>query len=336
MGDAVGVPPALDALIADLECLDGAEAFVHPERMADGDEAKTDRTRRARAHRSACRGPARGAATRPTAFSPRSRAGGTTSTTTNGVRGITGDVVLLHVATMTNLFAAIGWTLCLVLLDPDVRERGSRREADRGFLDRCALEAVRIGQRSIMLRQVLKPCEVDDGTTTYHVEPGVLLATMLPLTNTTALPGLDRFDPERWAGRRLREGDALDAKEAVTTFGHGSHRCPAQRFSLSAIGRVVERLLATFDLRPQFDGRARGAVADRWRRPVGRPLPGRLRPQARRYCAAHHRRGSVMADEIEFDTPWRRDLGRVGNRARRVGRRQGRRRRDRQRCRVAG
>ena len=170
------------------------------------------------------------------------------------VRGVTGDVVLLHIATMTNLFAALGWTLCLVLLDPDVRGRVEARagSVDRGYLDRCALEAVRIGQRSIMLRSVLKPCELDDGATTYRVEPGVLLATMLPLTNTSALPGLDRFDPDRWSGRRLRDGEALEAKEEVTTFGHGSHRCPAQRFSLSAIGRAVERLFSTFELRPGF------------------------------------------------------------------------------------
>ena len=76
---------------------------------------------------------------------------------------------------------------------------------------------------------------------------------MLPLTNTTARPGLERFDPDRWMGHRLRDDDALDAKELVTTFGHGSHRCPAQRFSLSAIGRAMERLFATFDLEPGFD-----------------------------------------------------------------------------------
>jgi len=39
----------------------------------------------------------------------------------------------------------------------------------------------------------------------------------------------------------------------VTTFGHGSHRCPAQRFSLSAIGRTIERLLTTFALQPRFE-----------------------------------------------------------------------------------
>src|SRR6476660_81056 len=40
MGDAAGAPPQLDSLIADLEHLDGAEAFVHPERMAGGGTSK--------------------------------------------------------------------------------------------------------------------------------------------------------------------------------------------------------------------------------------------------------------------------------------------------------
>ena len=260
MGDAAGVPPQLDSLIADLECLDGAEAFVHPERMAGADTAKTvERDALARIER---------------IVADRLSAGEASAGASDGflgeiarrwddvaeeerVRGVTGDVVLLHVATMTNLFAALGWTLCLVLLDPDVYSRVEAGavggSVDRGFLDRCALEAVRIGQRSIMLRSVLKPCDLDDGAATYRIEPGVLLATMLPLTNTTALPGLTRFDPDRWIGRRLRDADALDAKEVVTTFGHGSHRCPAQRFSLSAIGRAIERLFATFDLQPGFD-----------------------------------------------------------------------------------
>ena len=100
--------------------------------------------------------------------------------------------------------------------------RRSGGGADRGFLDRCALEAVRIGQRSIMLRSVLKPCRSTTASRPIAIEPGVLLATMLPLTNTSALLGLGRFDPDRWVGRRLRDDDTLEAKEVVTTFGHGA------------------------------------------------------------------------------------------------------------------
>ena len=52
---------------------------------------------------------------------------------------------------------------------------------------------------------------------------------------------------------RLREEATLDAKEVVTTFGHGGHRCPAQRFSLSAITRTVGRLAARYELIAQFE-----------------------------------------------------------------------------------
>ena len=58
-----------------------------------------------------------------TGSSPRSRAGGTASTIRRGAPGVAGDVVLLHIATMTNLFAALGWTIALVLLHPDVEAR---------------------------------------------------------------------------------------------------------------------------------------------------------------------------------------------------------------------
>ena len=105
---------------------------------------------------------------------------------------------------------------------------------------------------------------------------------MLALTNTTAAPGLDRYDPDRWDGRRLRDEAALPAREAVTTFGHGPHRCPAQRFSLSAITRTVTRLAASYELDAEFTslrpitgqiggvGARRGTLPDRVPRPLSR------------------------------------------------------------------
>ncbi len=136
---------------------------------------------------------------------------------------------------MTNLFAALGWTLALVLLHPEVHARVVA--GDDGLLERCVHESIRLGQRSIMLRAILDRCEVRDGATIYRLDPGLVLATMVPLTNRSAAPGLEGFDPDRWVGRRLRDEASLPARELVTTFGHGPHRCPAQRFSLSAIGR---------------------------------------------------------------------------------------------------
>jgi cytochrome P450 len=249
MGDEAATPPRLDRLVTELEQLDGAEAFVHPERVAGATDRIAERAALTRLGTEVAAVLDAGAPDDGFLAEIARRWRDTTGDVR--VRGVTGDVVLLHVATMTNLFAALGWTLALVLLHPDVRTRLATG-ADPTLMERCALEAVRIGQRSIMMRSVLQPCEIGDGTTTYAVGRGVVLATMVPLTNSSALPGLETFDPDRWSGRRLRAEDQLAARELVTTFGHGPHRCPAQRFSLSAIGRAVSRLLATFDLDPEF------------------------------------------------------------------------------------
>jgi cytochrome P450 len=175
-------------------------------------------------------------------------------------QGIARDVALLHVATMTNLFAALGWTLALLALHPDALAR--LRSGDPGHAERCALEAIRIGQCSVILRTVMRDIEIDDGRAHYHVERGVTLATMLALTNTTSAPGFDRYEPDRWDGRRLRDESLLPTREAVTTFGFGPHRCPAQRFSLSAITRTVRRVTERYELDARFD-----AV---------RPIPGQI------------------------------------------------------------
>jgi cytochrome P450 len=161
--------------------------------------------------------------------------------------GVAHDVVLVHLASMSNLFAALGWSLVDVVRRPDLLDRV--RAGESGLAERCALESIRCAQRSIMLRHVLRPVEMAvDPTTTVRVEPGATLATLLPLTNASAAPGLDRWDPDRWIRRRLGPHDGLAATELVTTFGHGPHTCPAQPFSLAALTRTIGRLSATYDL----------------------------------------------------------------------------------------
>jgi cytochrome P450 len=98
----------------------------------------------------------------------------------------------------------------------------------------------------------MSPLAFDDGTCTYHLDPGVMITTMLPVNNTSAAPGLERFDPAHYDGRRLAEHVALPARELVSTFGHGRHSCPAQRFSISAIRIAVRRLVDAYDLTPRF------------------------------------------------------------------------------------
>jgi cytochrome P450 len=107
---------------------------------------------------------------------------------------------------------------------------------------------------------------------------------MLSATNRTAAPGLERFDPAHFAGRRLAPTVALPARELVSTFGHGRHACPAQRFSISAIRIAVRALVERFDLERLDDAEPRhrqiGGVA-RGERPCRVAYVRRATPAAR-------------------------------------------------------
>ena len=117
------------------------------------------------------------------------------------------------------------------------------------------------------------------------------VATLLPLTNRSAAPGLDRWDPARWNRRRLRTPNGLAAAELVTVFGHGGHSCPARPFSLAAMTLTSRRLLSQFRWEPSWSGASRsGLRPDRWRgtrgRTVSRPLLATLRAQWDRGASA--------------------------------------------------
>ena len=71
------------------------------------------------------------------------------------------DVMLIHMGAQSNLYAALAWTLVNLLLHPDVLARVAAGDDD--LLERCAHESIRLAQRSLTLRQVLRPLEVDDG-----------------------------------------------------------------------------------------------------------------------------------------------------------------------------
>ena len=275
-GEESTAAPRLDALIADLDRLDGSDAFVRPSAMA-GVSAAGKREERAALTR--IEGVLRdvlverGGRQRAD-FLDTIVARWADTAEPERTRGIAGDVVLLHLASMSNLFAAMGWTIVHLLQHPAALARVS----DDAFLRCCALESIRLAQRSIMMRAALTTVDVDDGTRTYRVDPDVVIATMLPLTNASAAPGLDRYDPERWVGRRLRDEAVLPARELVATFGHGRHACPAQRFSLSAIARTVRCLVDAYELDARF-----GAV---------RPYPDQIGGVARAAapCVVAYRR----------------------------------------------
>ncbi|MDP3710919.1 MAG: cytochrome [Mycobacteriales bacterium] len=160
------------------------------------------------------------------------------------------DVVLIHLGSQSNMYAALAWTLVNLLLRPDLLAQV--RAGDSALLESVANESIRLAQRSLTLRQVVRPVEVDSGGTTYAVPVGAFVTTMLSVLNTTAAPGLDRFDPAHYRGRILSKDVPLVSKELVSTFGHGAHTCPAGRFSNVTICLAVQALVDALDLEPMF------------------------------------------------------------------------------------
>jgi cytochrome P450 len=255
-GPGCAVGERFERLAAAFDSLDGAESFVHPDAMAavaasgkaaeraalavvteELGEALTDLPGHEEGHPLFSR--------IVEAWSDRPGQ--------EGRIGVALDVALIHVASMSNLFAALGWAIVDLLAHPDPAERV--RGGDLALAERCALESVRLAQRSIMARFVLSPVTLDVGDVVHEISPGATVATLLPLTNTSAAPGFDQWDPSRWRKRRLAGSSRLPAVELVTSFGHGRHTCPAQPFSLSAMTRATTRLLAAFELEPGWSGR---------------------------------------------------------------------------------
>jgi cytochrome P450 len=278
-GAEAAAPACLDRLIPPFDRLDTSESFVHPARLFVA--RATGRRRELRAMREieavigellAAR---RGAAPRGD-FLDRIAAAWQDVPEPERAVGIARDVMLLHMGAQSNLYAALAWTLVNLVLRPELLAKVEA--GDDALLEQCANESIRLAQRSLTLRRVMRPLEVDDGRTRYRVEPGVMLATMLSVTNASAAPGLDRFDPARYRGRRLADDVPLAARELVSTFGHGPHSCPAQRFSISAIRIALRRLLEHFALEARF--------ADA--RPLRRQLGAVARAKSR--CDVSYRR----------------------------------------------
>jgi cytochrome P450 len=166
------------------------------------------------------------------------------------LQGTARDVMVIHMGSQSNLYAALAWTFVNLLLHPELLARVC--DGDDVLLEQCANESIRMAQRSITMRQVLQPIEVDAGDGVYRLSPGTLLTTMLSVNNTTVAPGLNVFDPSHYEGRKLTARIELPTKELVSTFGHGPHSCPAARFSISAIRISVRLLLEHYQFTPEF------------------------------------------------------------------------------------
>jgi cytochrome P450 len=246
---------AFERLVRAFDTLDGSDAFVHPDRMAAVAEADKRDERAALGEvadiiAAAVRRFDAGEKDDQGLFSRIVKAWSTEEQSAR-LRGIALDIALIHIASMSNLAAALGWALVDLLEHPTHLERirlGGGDVAD--LVQRCALESTRLAQRSIMTRAVLSPVRFDTGAVTYQVPPGWTIATLLPLLNTSAAPGLDEWNPERWNRHRLIEHQGLPSPLLVTAFGHGRHSCPAQPFSLAAMTATTTHLLRTYQMAP--------------------------------------------------------------------------------------
>jgi cytochrome P450 len=167
--------------------------------------------------------------------------------------GAARDVALIHVASMSNLFAALGWALIDLLEHPSYAD--TVVAGDRELADSCALESTRLAQRSLMARYVLEAVTLQTSTGTLEVDAGATIATLLPLTNTSSAPDLRQWRPERWRRWRLADTTSLAAEELVTSFGHGKHSCPAQPFSLAAMTATMTAVFGAFDLTARWQER---------------------------------------------------------------------------------
>ena len=255
---AATTPDRIERLIAAFDALDSSESFVHPERAFVTWASGKRRERTALAAIESIYAEilkelpplASGSASSEPGFFDRIRAAWLDKSGDEQVRGIARDVVLVHMGSQSNLFAAMAWNLVHLLERPELLE--AVRKGDDALLERCAHESIRLRQRSIVLRRIMKPCTLSDEQATYQLEPGLSLATMMSVTNTGSAPGLDRFDPENYRGPLFQRAKELPGKELVSTFGHGGHYCPAARFSISAIRIATRALLERFELEPRF------------------------------------------------------------------------------------
>jgi cytochrome P450 len=275
-----------ETLVRSFDQLDGSESFVHPDAMAE--VAATDKAAERAALAEVTAQLAVGLG--PQQQQPRVRDGDGAHTLFSrvveawadaepeeAVEGICLDITLIHVASMSNLFAALGWHLVDLLEHPDSAE--AVRLGDTGLAETCALESTRMAQRSIMARFTLAPFSIDLEEGPLDIPSGMTVATLLPLTNCSAAPGLDGWDPARWNRRRLRTPNGLAAAELVTVFGHGGHSCPARPFSLAAMTLTSRRLLSQFRWEPMWSGHPA---------PVSAQIGGVARAAAP--CGARYRR----------------------------------------------
>jgi cytochrome P450 len=273
-GREAATPPHFEALVDCFERIDPEEAFVRPAALL-----LTIVTRKAPERRAL----ARAAAILRDISEARRREGRREGDLLDELHALFADdpdaarharvaknVMILHLASLANLYASLAWTLVNLLAHPehraaveaeaaslaavygdDRRLRDQRAIAEMTLLEACAMESIRLAQRSITLRKVMRPCTLESDQGVFTLAPGVFVTTLLSVNNT-AHDTLDRFDPRHYERGRLADHVRVPGKEMVSTFGHGRHACVGERFATSAMKIVITRLFDLYELTPEF------------------------------------------------------------------------------------
>lgn len=278
---------AFDALVEAFDRLDGAESFVHPDRMravaASGHAAEWAALAVIEEHLGSAVD--RALADPGTGLFDRIVAAWAAEEPAVRARGVARDVALIHIASMSNLAAALGWAFIDVLTRPAVAD--AVRDGDDALAAAAVRESTRLAQRSLMARAVLRPLHLDVGDAVLAIEPGAFVATLLPVTNRDPSLGHDRWDADRWVRHRFADTAGLTTPRAVTAFGHGRHSCPAQPFAVTAMSTALRRLLTAWDVEPCWSGQPR-------------PVPAQIGGVARAAdpCEVRYRRRGDDADPL--------------------------------------
>jgi cytochrome P450 len=172
--------------------------------------------------------------------------------------GAARDVIVIHMGSQSNLYAALAWTLINLLLRPDLMARV--RAGDDALLDQCANESIRMAQRSITLRQVLTAIEVESGGTRRVADhhAGQPQHHRRPRPRTVRPRSLPGPAPGSGGGRRTQgDGEHLRPRRALVPCGplldlRHPHLHPRAARSVRARAAVHHRLA------PQAAGRRGG------------------------------------------------------------------------------
>ena len=189
------------------------------------------------------------------------------------VRRLVRDVILVHIGSMSNLFAAAGWMLAQLTTHPQVLARV--RAGEPGLL-RAVRPRVHPPRTALDHAPGSAHPTHRDRRTSHVLGAGRRPGQGFCSRSRTPLPtpGLDTYDPDRWARRRLRDEAVLPARRAGHHLRPRRPHLPGPALLAGGDVHVRRAVLHHLQSGAHFADVAPLPVPDRRRRPVGRAVRG--------------------------------------------------------------